>query len=81
VEGLGRMQRLSDWAFYVGLLCLGAAVAQQFALPAYGRFWWPLVAAGIVLVVLSALPRLDDLGGTADEIRGRLETLAERRPA
>jgi segregation and condensation protein B len=30
---------------------------------------------------LSALPRLDDLGGTADEIRGRLEALAERRPA
>ncbi len=30
---------------------------------------------------LSALPRLDDLGGTAEEIRGRLEALAERRPA
>ena len=30
---------------------------------------------------LSALPRLDDLGGSADEIRGRLEALAERRPA
>jgi ABC-type uncharacterized transport system involved in gliding motility auxiliary subunit len=61
------MQRLSDWAFYVGLVCLGGAVAQQFALPAYGRFWWPLVVAGIVLVVLSALPRLADarrsLGG------------------
>ena len=27
------------------------------------------------------LPRLDDLGGTADEIRGRLEAIAERRPA
>jgi ABC-type uncharacterized transport system involved in gliding motility auxiliary subunit len=52
------VQRLSDWAFYAGLVCLGAAVVQQFALPAYGRFWWPLVAAGVVLVVLSALPRL-----------------------
>jgi segregation and condensation protein B len=30
---------------------------------------------------LSALPRLDDLGQTADEIRGRLEAIAERRPA
>jgi segregation and condensation protein B len=30
---------------------------------------------------LSALPRLDDLGGTAEEIRGRLEAIAERRPA
>jgi ABC-type uncharacterized transport system involved in gliding motility auxiliary subunit len=54
------MQRLSDWAFYIGLICLGAAVVQQLALPAYGRFWWPLVAAGIVLVVISALPRLAD---------------------
>ena len=29
----------------------------------------------------AALPRLDDLGGDAEEIRGRLEALAERRPA
>jgi ABC-type uncharacterized transport system involved in gliding motility auxiliary subunit len=52
------MQRVSDWAFYAGLVCLGAAVVQQVAFPAYDRFWWPLVVAGIVLVVLSALPRL-----------------------
>lgn len=52
------MQRVSDWAFYAGLVCLGAAVVQQVAFPAYGRFWWPLVVAGIVLVVLSAVPRL-----------------------
>jgi segregation and condensation protein B len=30
---------------------------------------------------LAALPRLEDLGGDADELRGRLEALAERRPA
>ena len=30
---------------------------------------------------LSELPRLDDLGGDAEEIRGRLETVAEKRPA
>lgn len=30
---------------------------------------------------LSELPRLDDLGGDAEEIRGRLEALAEKRPA
>ena len=30
---------------------------------------------------LSALPALDDLGGGADEIRERLEAIAERRPA
>ena len=30
---------------------------------------------------LAALPRLDDLGGEADEIRERLEAVAEKRPA
>jgi len=30
---------------------------------------------------LSELPRLDDLGGDADEIRARLHAVAERRPA
>ena len=56
------MQRLTDWMFYAGLLCLAAAVVQQFvpALGRYGRAWWPLVVAGIVLIVLSALPRLAD---------------------
>ena len=30
---------------------------------------------------LSELPRLDDLGQDADEIRARLDAVAERRPA
>ena len=30
---------------------------------------------------LSELPRLDDLGGDPEEIRGRLQALAEKRPA
>ncbi len=41
----------------------------------------PLFERVFGLESLSALPRLDDLGGTADEIRGRLESIAERRPA
>jgi len=45
-------------AFYLGLLALAAAVAQPWALPTQGRFWWPLVGAGIVLVALSTLPWL-----------------------
>jgi len=52
------MRRLADVAFYVGLIALAAAVIQPFALPSQGRFWRPLVVAGIVLVVLSALPWL-----------------------
>jgi segregation and condensation protein B len=41
----------------------------------------PLFERVFGLESLSALPRLDDLGGTAEEIRGRLEAIAERRPA
>ncbi len=41
----------------------------------------PLFERVFGLESLSELPRLDDLGTTADEIRGRLEALAERRPA
>jgi segregation and condensation protein B len=41
----------------------------------------PLFERVFGLESLSALPRLDDLGGTADAIRGRLQAIAERRPA
>ena len=41
----------------------------------------PLFERVFGLESLSALPRLDDLGDTAEEIRGRLEAIAERRPA
>jgi ABC-type uncharacterized transport system involved in gliding motility auxiliary subunit len=52
------VRRLADVAFYLGLLALAAAVVQPFALPNQGRFWRPLVVAGIVLVVVSVLPWL-----------------------
>ena len=41
----------------------------------------PLFERVFGLESLAALPRLDDLGGEADEIRARLEAVAERRPA
>src|SRR5206468_6202639 len=41
----------------------------------------PLLDRVFGLESLAALPRLDDFGGDADELRGRLESLAERRPA
>jgi segregation and condensation protein B len=41
----------------------------------------PLFERVFGLESLSQLPRLDELGGTAEEIRGRLEAIAERRPA
>ncbi len=41
----------------------------------------PLFERVFGLESLSALPRLDDLGGTTGEIRERLEAIAERRPA
>jgi ABC-type uncharacterized transport system involved in gliding motility auxiliary subunit len=52
------VRKLADWAFYLGLAALAAAVLQPFALPAQGRLWWPLVGAGVVLVAVSALPWL-----------------------
>jgi segregation and condensation protein B len=41
----------------------------------------PLFERVFGLESLSALPRLDDLGGDADEIRERLDAIAEKRPA
>ena len=41
----------------------------------------PLFERVFDLESLSELPRLDELGGDAEEIRGRLETIAEKRPA
>ena len=41
----------------------------------------PLFERVFGLESLAALPRLDELGGDAEELRGRLEALAERRPA
>lgn len=41
----------------------------------------PLFERVFGLTSLSELPRLDDLGGTAEELRGRLEAVAELRTA
>jgi segregation and condensation protein B len=41
----------------------------------------PLFERVFGLESLSELPRLDDIGGDAEEIRGRLEAFAEKRPA
>jgi segregation and condensation protein B len=41
----------------------------------------PLFERVFGLESLAALPRLDDLGSEADEIRARLEAVAEKRPA
>jgi segregation and condensation protein B len=41
----------------------------------------PLFQRVFGLGSLAELPRLDDLGADADEIRGRLELVAEKRPA
>jgi segregation and condensation protein B len=41
----------------------------------------PLFERVFGLESLSALPRLDDLGGDTDEIRDRLEAIAQKRPA
>ena len=54
------LRRLADWAFYPGIAALAAAVVQQLFLPQYAAFRWPLIIAGLVLVLVSVLPRLRD---------------------
>jgi ABC-type uncharacterized transport system involved in gliding motility auxiliary subunit len=58
------MRRVTDWLFYVGLAALAAAVVQPFALPNRDRLWWALVTLGIVLVLLSVVPRLGEARAT-----------------
>lgn len=58
------MRRVTDWLFYVGLAALAAAVIQPFALPSRARLWWALVIVGVVLIVLSVLPRLGQARST-----------------
>lgn len=58
------MRRVTDWLFYIGLAALAAAVIQPFALPNRDRLWWALVSLGIVLVVLSVVPRLGEARAT-----------------
>jgi ABC-type uncharacterized transport system involved in gliding motility auxiliary subunit len=58
------MHRVTDWLFYVGLAALAAAVIQPFALPNRDRLWWALVGLGIVLGVLSVVPRLGQARAT-----------------
>jgi segregation and condensation protein B len=41
----------------------------------------PLFERVFGLESLAALPRLDDFAGDEEQLRGRLESLAERRPA
>jgi ABC-type uncharacterized transport system involved in gliding motility auxiliary subunit len=54
------MKRFGDWAQYVGIAVLAAAVLLPFALPAQAHFRWWLVAAGVLLVVASFLMRVGD---------------------
>jgi ABC-type uncharacterized transport system involved in gliding motility auxiliary subunit len=62
------LRRLAEGAFWVGLLFLVAAVLQQLSTrldwPFFGArwswLWWPLVVAGLPLVLLSFLPQWRD---------------------
>ena len=58
------MHRLSEGAFWIGLVLLALAVVQGFGArmgwtligAQWAWLWWPLVIAGLVLVLLSLLP-------------------------
>jgi ABC-type uncharacterized transport system involved in gliding motility auxiliary subunit len=67
VEGL-MLRRLSESAFWVGLLLLALAVLQGYSASRswsflgaqWGWLWWPLVIGGLALVMLSFLPSWRD---------------------
>lgn len=61
------MRRLLDWAGYAGIAVLAAAAILPFARPEWARFRWTLVAAGVVLVLLSLAVHL----GRLREVFGR----------
>jgi ABC-type uncharacterized transport system involved in gliding motility auxiliary subunit len=58
-------RRLGEIAFWAGLILLAAAVVQGLGArfnwtvvgAQWSRFWWPLVIAGVALVLLSFLPQ------------------------
>ncbi|HET7341533.1 MAG TPA: GldG family protein [Methylomirabilota bacterium] len=63
------MRRVTDAAFFAGLLALAVAIAQQWLFPTrLTGLRWPLIVAGVVLVVLSFVPRLVEGAGG---VRGR----------
>jgi ABC-type uncharacterized transport system involved in gliding motility auxiliary subunit len=61
-------RRLAEIAFWGGLILLAAAVVQGLGArfnwavvgAQWNRFWWPLVIAGVALVLLSFLPQWRD---------------------
>jgi ABC-type uncharacterized transport system involved in gliding motility auxiliary subunit len=79
------LRRLSEGAFWVGLLCLASAVvlslATRFDWSFIGgqwmRWWWPLVVAGLALVLFSFLPQWRDPRATlsARNVRYGLNSL------
>jgi gliding motility-associatede transport system auxiliary component len=62
------LRRVAEGAFWVGLLCLAAAVVLSlgtrfdwsFIGGQWMRLWWPLVVVGLGLVLLSFLPQWRD---------------------
>jgi ABC-type uncharacterized transport system involved in gliding motility auxiliary subunit len=58
------MKRLGDWAGWVGLAALVAAVAVALVnRPEWVRYRWGLVIVGVILVLLSLIVRVEDWRG------------------
>jgi ABC-type uncharacterized transport system involved in gliding motility auxiliary subunit len=78
-------RRLAEIAFWIGLVCLTAAVVQSLGArfnwtvigAQWSRFWWPLVIAGVALVLLSFVPQWRDPRATlgARSVRYGLNSL------
>jgi segregation and condensation protein B len=80
---IARLRGVAADSFFAGLVERGliAEAGRDQSVGAVRYRVTPLFERVFGLESLSELPRLDDLGGEAEEIRDRLETIAEKRPA
>jgi segregation and condensation protein B len=80
---IARVRGVAADSVVAGLVERGliAEAGREAALGAIRYRTTPLFERVFGLESLSALPRLDDLGGDAETIRARLEAVADRRPA
>jgi ABC-type uncharacterized transport system involved in gliding motility auxiliary subunit len=64
------MQRILDWAGYLGIAVLGGALVLPFVKPGWGQIRWWLVGAGVLLVLASLLMHVN--------VRGAMDRRATR---
>src|SRR5206468_6889089 len=57
------IRRLLDWGGYLGVAVLGFGAILPFVRPEWNQYRWMVIGAGIVLVLVSLLARVEDYRG------------------